>query len=67
MIKKKDKVIGKMSEELLRHFNCGSCSGWWTIGDPRARQKEWFCPWCGLKQKFTKMPVSWLKDGKGLL
>ena len=52
---------GKMSEEKLRHFNCGKCSGWWTIGDPKATQKVWWCPWCGLGQTFKKMPNSWVK------
>jgi hypothetical protein len=34
--------------EILHHFSCKSCSGWWSIAaeqvmDPR----YWHCPWCG--------------------
>jgi len=43
----------KTSEEVLIHFRCGCCDHWWTIGDaPVKEKKEWFCPWCGTKQKF---------------
>jgi predicted RNA-binding Zn-ribbon protein involved in translation (DUF1610 family) len=62
MKKGNDKIVGKMSEETLRHFNCGACGCWWTIGDPRKKQKEWYCPWCGVKQAFKILPVSWLKE-----
>lgn len=50
------------SRELLVHFTCGSCNGHWSIGDPQGRlvqarltlvEKDWFCPWCGLRQKAT--------------
>jgi rubredoxin len=48
--------------ELLVHFHCASCAGWWSIGDPQARlagttqdllNKTWYCPWCGLAQTVT--------------
>jgi len=39
----------KLSKEVLVHFQCSSCSKWWTIGDAPDRG-HWFCPWCGVKQ-----------------
>jgi hypothetical protein len=42
---------GQSSVERLVHFQCGSCRGWWTIGDaPPGR--DWHCPWCGARQRF---------------
>ena len=40
------------SDEILTHFQCPECSGWWTIGDYRERATEkhidrMYCPWCG--------------------
>lgn len=41
----------KFSIERLIHFQCDSCSKWWSIGDaPIDYKKEWYCPWCGIKQ-----------------
>ncbi|MBM7843917.1 hypothetical protein [Herpetosiphon giganteus] len=34
------------SIEQLHHFQCGACSGWWSIGDAPPRD-HWYCPWCG--------------------
>lgn len=34
------------SVEVLTHFKCLVCLGWWSIGDPPIRD-YWFCPWCG--------------------
>jgi rubredoxin len=48
--------------ELLVHFHCASCAGWWSIGDPQQRlgpgpqtllNRTWHCPWCGLAQVVT--------------
>ena len=45
----------KMSVELLSHFNCKSCNGWWSIGDAVLEDRaDWFCPWCGLKNTFER-------------
>ena len=36
--------------ELLYHFSCKSCKGWWSIAVENfmgAGDREWFCPWCG--------------------
>lgn len=48
--------------ELLVHFHCASCAGWWSIGDLQGRlvsgsqtlfTRTWYCPWCGLSQIVT--------------
>ncbi len=42
-----------MSTEILSHFNCIECDGWWSIGDAfLGNRMEWFCPWCGVKNFF---------------
>jgi hypothetical protein len=59
-------IEGSLSIEHLHHFRCGSCDKWWSIGDPSialpgaqtATKREWFCPWCGVKNVFA--------DGKEL-
>ncbi len=38
---------GKVSVELLRHFQCGHCEKWWSIGDAPPDRAIWYCPWCG--------------------
>lgn len=43
-------IEGHYSVERLVHFRCGVCGRWWSIGDAPPRE-EWFCPWCGQKQK----------------
>lgn len=40
----------KISNEILSHFRCGKCDKWWSIGDAPC-QENWFCPWCGEKNK----------------
>ena len=40
------------SIEVLHHFLCKSCGGWWSIAMENfigADSREWFCPWCGDK------------------
>lgn len=37
----------KVSREMLKHFQCGKCKKWWTVGDTPEVKIEWFCPWCG--------------------
>lgn len=52
-----ENLRGTVSVEHLHHFRCGDCDKWWSIGDPKIAKKkilEWFCPWCGKKQKFVK-------------
>jgi len=42
-----------ISLELLYHFSCKSCEGWWSIAVENfmgAGDREWFCPWCGDKE-----------------
>lgn len=45
------RVKHKTSEETLVHFQCSTCTKWWTIGDAPKDKKEWYCPWCGIKSK----------------
>ncbi|MBP6854794.1 MAG: hypothetical protein KBD26_02860 [Candidatus Pacebacteria bacterium] len=52
-----ENLRGTVSVEHLHHFRCGACDKWWSIGDPKITKKkilDWFCPWCGKKQKFNK-------------
>jgi rubrerythrin len=43
------------SLEVLSHFQCGKCAGWWSIGDAVLEDRsDWFCPWCGIKNVFDK-------------
>mgnify|MGYP001594402500 CR=1 FL=1 len=42
--------FNQISIEQLSHFICGVCGKWWTIGDAPVNKKQWFCPWCGVKQ-----------------
>ena len=53
---KKTLVPGGRSLELLSHFWCKQCKKWWSIGDAPLTKRDWFCPWCGEKQK--------IKNGK---
>lgn len=34
------------SSELLMHYQCPACNGWWSIGDGRS-YGGYFCPHCG--------------------
>lgn len=34
------------SRELLMHYQCPACNGWWSIGDGRS-YGGYFCPHCG--------------------
>lgn len=34
------------SRELLMHYQCSLCNGWWSIGDGRS-YGGYFCPHCG--------------------
>ena len=41
-----------ISIELLYHFSCKECKGWWSIAVENfmgAGDRKWFCPWCGDK------------------
>jgi hypothetical protein len=45
-----------VSKETLHHFRCSICLGWWSIADLQANnnstvEREWYCPWCGNKEK----------------
>lgn len=50
-----EEIKGRCCKEVLAHFNCDSCNKWWTIGDAPDNKAEWFCPWCGEKQKEKKI------------
>jgi hypothetical protein len=49
---KNNQPRGLKTVEKLQHFQCGFCNKWWSIGDPDSRKQDWYCPWCGEKQKF---------------
>ena len=52
-VKKPHKAV--MSVEILSHFKCDGCNGWWSIGDAVLEDRaDWFCPWCGMKNTFEK-------------
>lgn len=44
----KEKKAGTMifSREMLMHYRCSACDGWWSIGDGRS-YGGYFCPHCG--------------------
>ena len=36
------------SIEILYHFSCKECKGWWTIGTEYImKASQLYCPWCG--------------------
>jgi rRNA maturation endonuclease Nob1 len=43
---------GTVSLEKMYHFRCVACTRWWSIADAPGTptEREWYCPWCGLKQ-----------------
>lgn len=50
------------STETLRHWRCGECARWWTIGGMSyadcayiADHGMW-CPWCGRRSDVTDLP-----------
>lgn len=43
-------IIGSSSLETLTHFQCGTCTKWWAIGDVLPNKHDWYCPWCGQQQ-----------------
>jgi len=37
-----------MNTEVLHHFVCSKCRGWWSIAaEEKMKHRNWFCPWCG--------------------
>lgn len=44
----KEKATGSLifSREMLMHYRCPACDGWWSIGDGRS-YGGYFCPHCG--------------------
>jgi len=53
LAKKGGLAVSLMSVEILSHFQCKDCQGWWSIGDAVLEDKtDWFCPWCGIKNIF---------------
>jgi hypothetical protein len=46
-----------MSIEILYHFSCDECHGWWSIAMENfygVENRKWFCPWCGVKQYYDE-------------
>lgn len=44
------------SNEILTHFRCNQCGGWWSIGDFEVRRARYitevlYCPWCGVAHR----------------
>lgn len=51
-----DNLYHKYTHELLHHFTCGQCSGWWTYATLAPFDKwplpdgcRMYCPHCGHK------------------
>lgn len=42
--------------EVLHHFSCYNCGGWWSVSDP-PRLQEWTCPRCGFKATAEKEDI----------
>jgi len=44
-------MLIKPSKEILWHFVCSYCKGWWSIAVMDGwKPKKMFCPHCGIKQ-----------------
>lgn len=50
---KGNRTKGKISLEILFHFQCGACGKWWSIGDAMTKGSSggWYCPWCGIENE----------------
>ena len=36
------------SIEVLHHYTCEGCQGWWSIGTEYImKASQLYCPWCG--------------------
>ncbi|SVC13380.1 uncharacterized protein METZ01_LOCUS266234 [marine metagenome] len=43
------------SKEIIWHFTCDSCSGWWSIAaSDQWSPKKLFCPHCSFKHIYNK-------------
>jgi len=44
------------SIEVLYHFTCQSCEGWWSIAFENfvGINRKWYCPWCGVEQHYVE-------------
>lgn len=61
-----------VSREVLHHFRCVLCDGWWCLVDvhivdgidgPTVEGADgnriWYCPWCGTPQRVSeKIPAT---------
>ena len=48
------------SIEILYHFSCNECKGWWSIAVENfmgAKARQWYCPWCGEKSYYDEPSV----------
>ena len=51
------------SVEILHHFLCPKCSGWWSIATEHfLKARSWYCPWCGFSDYFEGE-----KDGEHIM
>ena len=44
------------STEVLYHFSCKHCKGWWSIAMEKfvPMDREWSCPWCGERELYNE-------------
>ena len=43
------------SIEVLHHYSCEVCQGWWSIGLQHVmKASQLYCPWCGHQGHFEQ-------------
>ena len=45
------------SIEIIYHFSCKECKGWWSIAMENfmgANHRRWYCPWCGVNSYYDE-------------
>lgn len=53
--------------EILHHFSCKKCSGWWSLAATSfLKPRMWHCPWCG-DESFYEMDNLEVDDGTGTM
>ena len=48
------------SFEILYHFSCKACNGWWSIAMENfmgANHRRWYCPWCGVNSDYDQASI----------
>ena len=47
-----------ISKEILHHFSCKSCGGWWSIASENdLKPRQWYCPWCGVTDLYNERNI----------